>query len=140
MNPNKDMFSKLFKWFCSLEEIPLQSRYNLLSHIMEVGTIDKKAIDFIQETLESLEIRYETQVLEYQKFRSTLNNIQEIQASPESLKQRVVTDAEEHMMKIASDFKTDFQAFQKDKYDKAETTENIQDEAQIEALKATVGA
>ena len=45
----------MFLWILEQEEIPLQTRRDFANHVMSVGGLDQKSVEFIQNYLDKVE-------------------------------------------------------------------------------------
>ena len=136
MNKNLTEFKEFLTWFCSLEEIPLQSRHNFLTHITKAKKIDEKARKFIEDTLERLSNKYGKEAEEYRRLANNMGFQINARNAENSLENNIVHSSEEEMMHLAVDFKEDYQANESFKAQKAEEEG---EQAEVERLKAEIG-
>ncbi len=131
-------FKTFMTWFCAIEEIPLETRYNFLAHILKVGGIDEKAQKFIEDSLERLGKLYENQADQYQKLANVIAGIVAKQKSSQSLKEDLVQSAEREMIFLAEDFKESYQRHETRKSRKEETAEKAGEAEEIAEIKAVL--
>ena len=133
-------FKEFLEWFCSLEEIPLQTRHDFLAHIAKVGYMDQKSLDFVTKTLDTLETKFDNQYKEYKNIADLLKNINAQESNKKtSFKEAIIKDAEEYMMSLAENFKNDYREYQQHETKKEETTEKQSDQDEVDAIKASLG-
>ena len=126
-------------WFLEIEEIPVDQKNEFINHVLKTGTIDKKSSDFIDKTLKYLGESSKKQADELKRKIDVLSGALAMEKVPEiSVKERIVREAGEDMMQMASNFKTDIQSFRKEKAKKAEKVEEAESGAEVERLKAGV--
>lgn len=126
-------------WFLQIEDIPVTTRRDMAKHILDTGTIDDKTQKFIDDTLEYL---VKTQKAKVDNLKQQLDDISaalDAEQNPAtSLEERDIKEAEEEILRLASDFKEDYRAFEHQENTKAESQEETQNEAEIAALKANL--
>jgi len=137
MTQNLTELEKFIIWFAQLEEIPLQTRTDFIGHILEIGGIDKKAQDFIDETLERL-VNIDVQKAQQLQFKINLiNSALEAQKLPQiSLKEKIVTGIVSWMDEKVQNFKSWFKGKEAKIMKEEEASEQVEDLDEVEKLKA----
>jgi hypothetical protein len=137
-NFNTELESFLL-WFSRLEEVPLQTRRDFFAHVLEVGGLDAKAQQFIDQTLDRLEKRDQKKMSVLQEKINLLDAALKIQEIPElSLKEKIVTGVTEWMNDRVEDFKSVFRAKESRAMKSAESAEEMENAAEIARLKAAL--
>jgi hypothetical protein len=132
-------FEQFLQWFCTREEISLQARHDFLAHIIAAGEIDEQAGKFLQDSMDYLSTQYERDSQEYQEMVNLFAGVLKVENKEEcSAKENIVEVAEENMLKLAVDFKEDYQAQETAKNVVAETAEQSEEDSQVAALKANL--
>lgn len=98
-------FEKFLLWFTNLEEIPIYTRRDFLAHIMEIGGIDEKAAQFIDDTLAHLEDNQKRQITELDHVNSIVQSLAD--KTPE-MEEQDIKNAEEEIQRIADKFCNEF--------------------------------
>ncbi len=123
-------------WFADVEQIPGETRIDFLNHILEVGYMDEKAVKFVEDSLNHLVEVSQKEADELKRRFEVLEGAIAGQEDPElSLAEHVLRDAEKKMEKLAGGFKTEFVEFEKEKFEEAETVEQVGEDSEIESLK-----
>lgn len=137
MNTFESELEKFILWFADQEEIPAESRANLLDHILKAGDIDEKAEKFIADTLTHLASVSQAKADELKTRLDVLHAAIERQKDPNfSLAENILADAEKKLDGLTTEFKSDFVAFEKGKSDAAESIEKSDEESEVEQLKS----
>lgn len=127
---------KFILWFADQEEIPAESRVNLLDHILKVGDIDEKAEKFIADTLTHLAEVSQTKADELKSRLDALHAAIEGQKDPNfSIAENILADAEKKLDGLTTAFKSDFVAFEKGKSEAAESAEKSEEKSEVEQIK-----
>ena len=116
-------FEKFLLWFTNLEEIPIYTRRDFLAHVMDIGGIDEKAAQFIDDTLAHLEDNQERQIAELDRLNGVVQSLAD--KTPE-MEEQDIKNAEEEMQRIADKFCNEFreQAQKKNKEEESASQEN----------------
>jgi len=128
---------KFILWFSDQEDIPAESRVNLLDHILNIGDIDEKVEKFIVDTLTHLAAVSQAKSAELKKQLDGLQAAIAGQDDPKfSLVEHILADAEEKITAISEGFKSDFVHFQAEKSHAAEASEKSGEEATVQQIKS----
>jgi adenylyl- and sulfurtransferase ThiI len=116
-------FEKFLLWFTNLEEIPIYTRRDFLAHVMEIGGIDEKAAQFIDDTLAHLEDNQNHQIAELDRVNGVVQSLAD--KTPE-MEEQDIRNAEVEMQRIADKFCNEFreQAQKKNKEEESDSQEN----------------
>ena len=107
MTDNSAEFEKFLTWFTNLEEIPVYTRRDFLAHVIEMGGIDEKAAQFIDDTLAHLEQTQEKKIAELDRVNDT---VQFFADSVPEMEKQDIEQAEAEMQRIADKFCNKFRA------------------------------
>ncbi len=130
---------KFLLWFSKLEEVPLQTRRDFFSHVMEVGGLDEKAQKFIDDTMSLLEKKDQKKLLVLQQKIALFDDALAIQSVQKlSLKERIVEGVTTWMNEKVGNFKTMFRVKEASIMKQAESAEDLENMAQIARLKAAL--
>lgn len=140
MNQSSTDFEMFLEWFSNLEEIELEIRRDFFGHLVSVGYLDEKSIKFIDDSLNNLEQTSKERIVELQNELAERVAELEFENNKEtSTVERIYRVAETKFKKLVTDFKKSFQYYQKSELKKEETTEQQQNQDEINQLKASLG-
>lgn len=124
-------------WLIQVDEIPAEERNNFINHLVKVGTLDEKAYQYIEHTVDRLYKINAQKAAHLEEQVISLSNALIAGKTPElSMKNFIIKSEGEAMMETAYEFTEEFQGFLNRKAEEAETTEKTQEQAEIAALKA----
>lgn len=133
-------FEQFICWFSNLEEVSLQARHDFLAHITEVGYIDEKATEFIENTLGNLEELSQKRQSEWQKYAQIMKNGHAIETNKSySMRQRMAQNINVWMKEKSTWLKSKFKQKESKAIKVAESAEDIENAANIARLKASLG-
>ncbi|MCK5460819.1 hypothetical protein KAI58_02450 [Candidatus Gracilibacteria bacterium] len=139
MNYSQTELEQFLKWFSQQESIPLQTRRDFFKHISEIGGLDEKAIAFIDKTIESIKSKSQKTANTLQQKIDLISAALKIQEEPRlSLKENIVTEISDWMIEKAQNFKNVFQEKENVELKKEESSEEIQNQTEIDTLKAAI--
>jgi len=131
--------NNFLQWFGNLKEIPLQTRHDFFQHVSEIGGLDSKSIEFIEQTLSRIGNKYEKQQLELEHIAKKLNVTLKSQKEPKlSIKEKIVQFTTKLMFDRVERFKDYFNRIKKIELKSQESAEDLEDSAQIARLKAAL--
>lgn len=130
-------FEKFILWFSDQEDVPAESRVNLLDHLLAVGDIDEKSEKFIVDTLTHLAAVSQAKADELKQHLDGLKAAIAGQEDPKfSLVEHILADAEEKIQAQAGGFKMEFAEFQKEKSDTEEGIEKSDEASELKTIKS----
>jgi hypothetical protein len=137
MNPEEqiifDVISQVTEW----EEIPLQTRRDFLAHLLEINTLDEKAINFISETLNSFANQENARLIELQQDLANYQAYISREAQVEtSWKHRIYEAANTRVQSLGESFKSGFRTAESFWMKSEESDEHQIEKNEVEALKA----
>jgi len=128
-----DLVTRVTEW----EEIPLQTRRDFLAHLIEINTLDDKALEFIAQTLNRFADQENARLLELKQELANYQAYIAAQAKPEtSWKQRIYESANAQVQSISDRFKTGFRGAESHWMKTEESNESQAEKSEVEALKA----
>jgi hypothetical protein len=128
-------FEKFLLWFTNLEEIPIYTRRDFLAHVIEIGGIDGKAAQFIDDTLAHLEDNQGRQIAELDRVNSTVQSLAD--KTPE-MEEQDIKNAEEEMQRIADKFCNEFREQAQKKNEEAESASQKNDAMIEKAIRGEI--
>ncbi len=120
-------FENFLPWFVNLEEIFIYDRRDFLAHVIEVGGIDEKAAQFIDDALAHIQDNQERKIAELDNVNALCQSLDE--QAPEMAEQDIQR-AEAEMQRIADKFCNEFR--------EAQTRENQAQEKAAQASEKTL--
>lgn len=123
---------KFINWFASIEAIPGETRIDFLNHIIEVGYMDHKAEQFVEDALTHLAKVSQKEAEELKEQLEALEEALAGQEEPElSLVGQALQDAEEQMGNLAGGLKDEFAKFEKEEAKQEEHTDQKDSKAKV---------
>ncbi len=139
MTQNTAELEQFLRWFSSQDTIPLQVRRDFFAHVKEVGGIDEKAAQFLDETLSKLEAR-DAKIAAVLKEKTDLfDAAMTVQKSPQgSITGRIVENITSWFNSLVQDFKDQVNTAELAESKVEENAENKQEADEIARIKASL--
>jgi hypothetical protein len=140
MSAEEQQLNEFLTWFGNLELIPLTVRRDFFAHVNQVGGIDSKSFQFIESTLERLSETTDNQVNNLKNEWSLVASTLRIQAEPRlSLKEKIIHKASQLMLWRANGFKSQYDSLSERENQAAENEATMNDQLEVNSLKASLG-
>ena len=141
MNPEEqallDVIARITEW----EEIPLQTRRDFLNHILEINTLDERAINFIGQTLDQFENQESQRLIELEQELHNYQAIIDQESKPETAwKSQIYKAANTKVQALKESFKSGFRTAESFWMKSEEAAEHQIEKNEVEALKAGLTA
>lgn len=134
-------FEEFITWFSAEEDIPLETRIDMLEHMEKLGHLDEKTSSFIDQYLKNKDARMRKRGGElFEELRFNTHQLN-LNSKPENTyKAHVISSLKSYLGTLVNNFKNNFKAFDSNRDQSLEQTEQQQEQSQVAALKASVGA
>ena len=130
-----DIINRVTEW----EEVPLQTRRDFLAHIIEINTLDEKAVTFIQQTLDRFKAE---QILSIKVLKQDLAQYEGYLAAQKepatNWKHQLVQGAIDKMNAFTDSFKEGFRGAESRWNQADESAEETANMAAVAALKGSL--
>ncbi|MBT3349423.1 hypothetical protein HN954_00550 [bacterium] len=128
-------------WFTDQEIVPEKTRRDFIAHILELGYLDEKSIEFIDHVMEKLERRTHRAEAYWTEEVTKWSRWIEAEKNPKtSLQEKDLKNAEIEMQRVSEEFVEEFHAAEKEAMDQEESAEKAEEMKQKEELTKKINS